>query len=503
MSKLDELKTVVDAPGEAPVFEMELGLVRASCCWNVESEPHAVAMRETRELIRGMNLKYLGPIWDAVESVIAETAGVPDKVLLAARLNELGDELPAPPATEKDRNPAPVTIDDLFQAPPTPEVALAYAKQLRERWDHDQANHVRETAKALLEDAKDPEHAIETAMGMLMDHQTTGRAEHPIQPMSEELNDLEEYLEQMHGREFIGLPQKTIRKLDEYTRGLRGFMLLAGRPGCGKTNLGMQLGVDVVNNNADAILVFFSFEMSRREVEIRLLSRASRLPWKTLVQGDGSSAQPPLATGSLLEFSEAHQKAYQDGKKELARIADRIVVLDVGQIPSVTRSQMRAIIEHQKQRAGAARAFVLIDYLQTIPLPIPENLQGDEIGRHKHVIGELLKLQHDLDDPLLVISEQSKSGMRGGSLESVYGTVRASYSPDIVFVLDSEDNYDKPKIDIHTEEAKLDLVIEKGRDGVTRGFIPLTFKHTRSDFAQADRKNSLTQLAKSNKEPRT
>ena len=52
----------------------------------------------------------------------------------------------------------------------------------------------------------------------------------PVRNVADELADHEERLAQWRGREFIGLPQRTLPTLDGLTLGLRGLMLLAAAP---------------------------------------------------------------------------------------------------------------------------------------------------------------------------------------------------------------------------------------------------------------------------------
>ena len=43
MGELDKLPAVVDLPSDVLTFQKELDLVRASCCWLVDSDTHAKA----------------------------------------------------------------------------------------------------------------------------------------------------------------------------------------------------------------------------------------------------------------------------------------------------------------------------------------------------------------------------------------------------------------------------------------------------------------------------
>lgn len=479
---LDKLETVIlDEPTK---FSMELGLVRASCCWPANSEDHAIAMNEIRQTLIGVHLTHLGQVWDAAESLAGE--GI-DQILLQDELDKRGiTELPAPPdSTER------LIVADFFrtQEAPKPDNARAYAKRLRERHNQDQDALISDQASQVLK--KGNRQGLTEAGQILLDHLHVGSGSAEVQPLAKDLPAIEEQLEQRHGKQYIGLIQKTIGKLDEYTLGLRGFMLLAAMPGTGKTNLGIQLGADIVRHNSDALFVFFSFEMSKSEITQRIISREANIPWRNLVLGDieGSSN---LQAGNLLRFTEKNRDAYNRAKTSLNKLGQRIVIMDISQLASVSFPQMRATIEHWKARTKTKRAFILFDYMQTIPVP-QAILELDEISRHKYTIGELLKLQHaSQDDAILVISEQSKATMGTEEMKSVYGTVRGIYSPDIVFTLKtSKNDYNPDTKNPDTVAVQADLSIVKGRDGVTRSYIPLDFYYQINSFSQADRSDRL------------
>lgn len=107
--------------------------------------------------------------------------------------------------------------------------------------------------------------------------------------VAEELRAHEERLEKWRGREYIGLPQKTLDDLDQATLGLRGLMVLAAAPNVGKTALSVQLGTDVVVHNPDACFIFLSLEMTRWDILSRIKCRLAKMDWKTLVFGSQRS----------------------------------------------------------------------------------------------------------------------------------------------------------------------------------------------------------------------
>jgi len=136
------------------------------------------------------------------------------------------------------------------------------------------------------------------------------------------------------------------------------------------------------------------------------------------------------------------------------------------------------------------------------------------------------------DDAVMVISEARKpSGNAGekwgGALADVMGAARGAYTPDMVFLFspftDEElsEEFDlwketgkgdsrKKALDKEAVQKKRDslqeaglslnkLIIAKGRDGVTRKEIPLSFWFRRSAFIEGTDSNNVTNVYQSGK----
>lgn len=310
-----------------------------------------------------------------------------------------------------------------------------------------------------------------------------------VDTLAEELESVIAGLADTHGREFLGLPTRTLPTLDKYLLGLRGFLLLAAQPGQGKTALGLQLGLDVVAANPEALFVFFSFEMSRSDMYRRLLSMVSGLPWKTVMLGSPGTPKTfnspdglVLADEDRTEFSRAAQQLKQLGK--------RIVIVDRERMDEVDYSGLLAAIQAAKKETGANRTYVLIDNLQTIPFVRPDGSSwANDVERDNYVIGQLLKLQRATGAALLLIAEQNKEGLGQDALKSTRGTARAVYSPDAVLIL-QRDKLVREE-DSETDRTPVLLKIIKGRDGMYRGTIPLLFDYKRTSFEEGSADGTL------------
>jgi len=322
----------------------------------------------------------------------------------------------------------------------------------------------------------------------------------PPRCLDGELALLEERLEKWRGSEFIGLAQRTLPGLDVATSGLRGLMLLAAPPNVGKTALAVQLGMDVVAHNPDTCFLFLSLEMPRIDIYARMMCRWAEMDWKTLTFGSGTGK------GGTYSFEEYSKLA--GAREKFTTLGRRIRVLDETNFPEPTVDAVLAEVEELKASTGTSRVFVLVDYLQVWPVA---GVAVSELEQDKQRIGAMKTLKTLLgDQAVMVISEARKPSVQGsewgGALADVMGSARGSYTPDIVFLfhpwsdtemarswnlLNSSGKITNPeafeeKLRTLEREGRAYhwLNIAKGRDGVTKKMIPLTFWYRQAAFEE-------------------
>jgi hypothetical protein len=321
----------------------------------------------------------------------------------------------------------------------------------------------------------------------------------PPRSLDQELAAHAARLARGRGRELVGLGQGAIVRLDRSTLGLRGLMLLAAAPNVGKTTLAMQLGLDVVRMNPDACLLFVSLEMSRADIMTRLLCNLSRLDWKTVILGEGGLGE---AAGTADKTSQTHEQALAQAQSELGQLGRRILILDEENCPRPTVEGLLMELAGLKSRSGASRALILVDYLQVFPLPGgPDSAPASEHDADMWRVGALKSLRDLSGEAVLAISEVAKPSPGqawAGSLTDIAGSSRAIYTPDMVFLLQTlSEEESLRQIGGDPRAAKqqmqqlgiafLRLAVAKGRDGVVRDTINLTFYHRQSRFAEGFR----------------
>jgi hypothetical protein len=340
-------------------------------------------------------------------------------------------------------------------------------------------------AKATADELSDAVNAVIAARGPVVDHRA-GDFLHTLDGALESLADT-------HRRGWLGLRVPSFKQLDEKLCGLRGLMLLGAGPGVGKTQLTVQLGTDVLHD-PEVALVYLTLEMSKRELGYRLLSMASGIGYRRLRLGD-SWQDPNNKTGLRLPIP-AHNDLVK-GVQLLQKWGPRIAMFgpeDIGALqagerdPSRWYAPLKTLIEDAKRRRGAARALVVVDNLQAVAVEPPNGKPWiSDLDRDRVVIEGLTRLQHDLDDPVLVVSEVTKGSFKGAdAMGSILGTGRNTYRADAVMLLKRHSKDEPP---YESNDHRLDLVIDKGRDGMVRGTVELQWS---DDYAMLSEVSAAT-----------
>lgn len=294
-------------------------------------------------------------------------------------------------------------------------------------------------------------------------------------------------LAETHARGWLGLSLTSFPRLNQRLCGLRGLMLLGAAPGVGKTQLTLQLGVDAVVSDPGVGLVYLSLEMSKHELATRMLCVASctegrGLSYRRLRMGRESPdeyAYPPGQDG--LRLSAADRKLLDESRERLQALKGRLRLFgseDVGALaagdgdPSRWYEPLAGMVKDAKRRMGVARALVVVDNLQAIAVEPPYGRPwASDMDRDRTVIEGLTRLQHDTDDAVLVVSEVAKGKFDGTSkMAAILGTGRHSYRADAVMLLKRRSDDDPSG---NTSDTLIDLIVDKGRDGMNRGTVEL------------------------------
>lgn len=253
-----------------------------------------------------------------------------------------------------------------------------------------------------------------------------------------------------------GVPTDFI-ELDELTGGLHGgqMIVIAARPGVGKSTLALDIARSAAIHHHMAT-VFFSLEMSRTELAMRVLSAEGKISMGHLKKGD-------LDT---------------EGWTNLATLQGRIdsAPLFIDDSPNMTLMEIRAKCRRLKQRNDLK--LVVLDYLQLMSSGKKVESRQQEVSEFSRSLKLLAK---ELDVPLIALSQLNRGSEQRTDKRPMVSDLRESGSieqdADIVILLHREDMYN-PESD---RVGEADMIIAKHRGGPTRT-IPLAFSGKYSRF---------------------
>ena len=287
---------------------------------------------------------------------------------------------------------------------------------------------------------------------------TDGNAKEDYVPFSEALEATMREIDANSNRPdgVYGVPTDFI-ELDELTGGLHGgqMIVIAARPGVGKSTLALDIARSAAIHHHMAT-VFFSLEMSRTELAMRILSAEGKISMGRLKKGD-------LDT---------------EGWTNLATLQGRIdsAPLFIDDSPNMTLMEIRAKCRRLKQRNDLK--LVVLDYLQLMSSGKKVESRQQEVSEFSRSLKLLAK---ELDVPVIALSQLNRGSEQRTDKRPMVSDLRESGSieqdADMVILLHREDMYN-PDSD---RVGEADMIIAKHRGGPTRT-IPLAFSGKYSRF---------------------
>lgn len=253
-----------------------------------------------------------------------------------------------------------------------------------------------------------------------------------------------------------GVPTDFI-EFDELTGGLHGgqMIVIAARPGVGKSTLALDIARSASIHH-QMTTVFFSLEMSRTELAMRILSAEGKISMGRLKKGD-------LDT---------------EGWTNLATLQGRIdsAPLFIDDSPNMTLMEIRAKCRRLKQRNDLK--LVVLDYLQLMSSGKKVESRQQEVSEFSRSLKLLAK---ELDVPVIALSQLNRGSEQRTDKRPMVSDLRESGSieqdADMVILLHREDMYNPDSERV----GEADMIIAKHRGGPTRT-IPLAFSGKYSRF---------------------
>jgi replicative DNA helicase len=275
-------------------------------------------------------------------------------------------------------------------------------------------------------------------------------------PVSKILEETLEMLEEHSGKGLIGL-DTGFHDLNARIHGLTGgsLVILAGRPGMGKTTLAMNIAQYVAIQLKKTVGIF-SLEMGKQELALRLLS---------------SETEIRLSKLRSTHLSQTESLALLEAMKRIGRSP---LFIDDSASPSVLEIGSKA----RRLKAERQLGLLVIDYLQLM------NAGGRFENRNLEIAAitrSFKQLAKELDIPIILLSQLSRMPERRGAdhrpqLADLRESGAIEQDADIVMFVYRDWVYDRTK-----DEHEAELIIGKNRNGEV-GDIPLVFFGETSRF---------------------
>ncbi|WP_431781756.1 replicative DNA helicase [Streptomyces chumphonensis] len=255
----------------------------------------------------------------------------------------------------------------------------------------------------------------------------------------------------------MGVPTGFV-DLDSLTHGLHPgqMVIVAGRPALGKSTLGLDMMRSCsIRHRRPSVM--FSLEMSRREVQHRVISAEAKIGLHKMRGGS-------MTNDDWARFA-----------NETRRLAAAPLTIDA--TPNRTVAQIRARCRQLKQTSGLD--LVVIDYLQLLDSSRRrvENRQL-EVSEMSRSIKLMAK---ELEVPVVVMCQLNRGPEQRTDKKPMLSDLRESGSleqdADLVILLHREDAYDKES----TRAGEADLIVAKHRAGPT-ALITVAFQGHYSRF---------------------
>lgn len=254
-------------------------------------------------------------------------------------------------------------------------------------------------------------------------------------------------------------------KLDEMTSGLQrsDLLVLAGRPGTGKTSFALALARHVAIRESATVAVF-SLEMSKEQLLERLLCGEGKVSLHRLRGGYVPSAK------------------WRDLAMAASKLQQANVLID--ETPGISIFEIRA--KARRMHAAHGLDMVIVDYLQLVEGSIRTDVREQEIA---HISRSLKKLARELNIPVIAVSQLNRAVERRESKRPQLADLRESgaieQDADIVAFIYRKDYYDQPgdenTVAAQGASADSELIIAKQRNGPL-GTVPMTFHRAYASF---------------------
>ena len=261
------------------------------------------------------------------------------------------------------------------------------------------------------------------------------------------------------GSSIMGMPTG-FGRLDDLLNGLEpGLLILAGRPGMGKTTLANLIAANVAEKGVPVLYV--SYENSRDNLILKHLCRLAGVSETAVRRG---LADPITLAVMAQKFGERAGTLYYT-----EATAD------------MTVETIRGLGLQLRRRHNSEQILVIVDYLQKMAPSAGYDGLRENVGA---IAAQLRDLSRDLNAPVLALASLNRAGYAEESKAPSMANLKESgdieYGADVVMLL-SEGKQDGPPLG---NGKPVTLRIAKNRGGEAGADVALVFRPSTGDFRE-------------------
>ncbi len=394
---------------------------------------------------------------------LVETSQPVDVVLLAERLSY--------DALFESSSAAKSYLAELADTVPSLSNLPSYVHLVHDKYVKRQ---LMDEARKILEQAADDvdsQMMLESAEQRLYDIQE-GRDTSEVQQLKFAIIDIMSHLQNLSGpnrKDYLGIPTG-YSYLDKKLTGMgrSDLIILAARPGMGKTSFALNIASNVAEQNLPVVI--FSLEMTKEQLAGRILSSKA------------------LVDSKIFRSGVEKDSDWEDLTRMTELMGNLPLFLD--DTSMITIPEMKSKIRQINRTARAAGrkkvGLVVIDYLQLMSSGRRTENRVQELSE---ITRNLKIMAKDLDVPVMALSQLSRSTEKGRAdhrpmLSDLRDSGSIEQDADVVMFLYRDAYYDDgPDTDLGTAQ----VIIAKNRHGETAN-VDMVWDGAHTRFMEVDHK---------------
>lgn len=281
----------------------------------------------------------------------------------------------------------------------------------------------------------------------------------PIKNVASEYYDRVQYLYD-HRDEILGVPTG-FRDLDKLLGGMQpsDLLILAGRPGRGKTSLLLSVALNAAKIYRKRVAVF-SLEMSNEQLVQRLV------------------AQETGINSHRLRLGRLEEDEWPRFNQAISLLSDTGIYLD--DTPAISALGLRT--KCRRLNSEIKLDLIVVDYLQ---LMVGDGRMENRVQEVSYLSRSLKALARELNVPVLTAAQLSRAVEQRSGQKPMLSDLRESGSieqdSDVVMFLHHPDDWDEEP----QRKSITEIMVAKHRNGPT-GSVELVFLESLTKFADAE-----------------